>query len=543
MVGMVDVAGGRRERDASPWVAPTVTAAALLTVAAVLVPVGRAARRTTAGFPELAVAPVVTVLLVVLLALALVCVPLITLPVASTSLAAAVVLCVLPLLAGVSGVPGPARAALTGVGVLVVPLVAAALTGREPGVPLVLALLAWAWHVATYEPFDLVDCSRTCERGEAILADSVAGSPAQGTRVAAAVAVGLFAAAAAGRRVNGRRGTAAVLTAVALTTAAAVLDQVAREPAELVLATGLRLAGVLVAGLLAASVALRSILVRRRLRALADPAARGGSPGRELCFRVPGTEDWVDAEGRPVETPEDLVAVVEEDGRAVVTLTHSGASGPPTLTPELDLALRNARWEALLRHRVAELRSSLQRVVATFDDERRALERDLHDGTQQRLVSAALHLRLAATEPDPVPPRELARAEAGVRDALAALREISHGVFPRALDSDGLGAALADLGDDLGVDVHVSADAEDASPAVAAAAYAVVRASVADRAGRDGARASVAVEDGALVVTVALSAPVRAGALEDAADRVGARGGSLHLEDEARLVRAVVPCG
>ncbi len=534
---------GRRQRDSSPWVGPAATGAALLAVVAVLVPVGRESRRTTVGFPELAVAPSVTVVLVVVLALALASVPLLAHPVGSTSLAAAIVVCILPLLAGVGGVPGSVRAALAGVGVLVVPLVVAPLTGRVPGVPLVGALLALAWHVATYEPFDLVDCSRTCERAGALLADHLPSGAGIGTRVGAVVLVGLLAAAVAvGRRGAGSAGTAAVLTALALTTAAAVLDQVSAEPHRSVLASALRLAGVLVIGLVAISATLRSLAVRRRLRTLADPASRGASTSTGLCFRMPGSDAWVDPHGRPVPPSADLVAVVQEDGRPVVGLAHGTGSAPPAVTPELDLALRNARWEAVLRHRVADLRSSLQRVVATFDDERRGLERDLHDGTQQRLVSAALHLRLAATEPDPVPPDDLARAEEGVRRALAELREVSHGVFPRARESDGLGAALADLADDLDVEVDVSAEAEGSPPAVAAAAYAVVQAAVAGRASGDRAQVSIGVEDDAVVVTVALSDPVATGALEDAADRVGARGGSLHLDREGRRVRAVIPC-
>jgi len=91
---------------------------------------------------------------------------------------------------------------------------------------------------------------------------------------------------------------------------------------------------------------------------------------------------------------------------------------------------------------------AMARIVAEADSQRRELERDLHDGAQQRLVAVALAIRVARrriADDDAVLEAQLARAEAGVRAAVVALRDVAHGLFPAVLAEEGLAAALEEL--------------------------------------------------------------------------------------------------
>jgi DNA-binding CsgD family transcriptional regulator len=124
----------------------------------------------------------------------------------------------------------------------------------------------------------------------------------------------------------------------------------------------------------------------------------------------------------------------------------------PALVSELvttaSLALEHERLHAARRARLEQLRASRARIVATADAERRQLERDLHDGAQQRLVALALSIRLTrrtiAAGDDELDAR-LAAAETGVRAAAVELRNVAHGLFPAVLAEEGLAAALLEL--------------------------------------------------------------------------------------------------
>ena len=124
-----------------------------------------------------------------------------------------------------------------------------------------------------------------------------------------------------------------------------------------------------------------------------------GDPSVELAYWLPGSAQYVDAEGRPVAAARRAprgrgVTEVERDGRRIAAIVHD-----PTLLddPELvhaagaaaALALENGRLEAELRAKVEELRASRKRLIDVGLSQRRRLERDLHDGAQQRLVSLA----------------------------------------------------------------------------------------------------------------------------------------------------------
>jgi signal transduction histidine kinase len=142
-----------------------------------------------------------------------------------------------------------------------------------------------------------------------------------------------------------------------------------------------------------------------------------------------------------------------------------------------ELAELNGTLEARVADQLVEIRSSRQRIVAAQDTERRRLERDLHDGAQQQVVALKLRLALAASIAEEHSPelaaslQELGR-EAG--DAVQALRELAHGIYPPLLESAGLVAALRQQAGRLPLDIDVRPDPEDLprlGPDVEAAVY------------------------------------------------------------------------
>ena len=152
------------------------------------------------------------------------------------------------------------------------------------------------------------------------------------------------------------------------------------------------------------------------------------------------------------------------------------------LADQAGLVLRSARLRAELEHRLAELtvraeelRSSRQRLVEVQDDQRRLLERDIHDGAQQHLVALAVNLRLAQTLSSRAPERAaqlLAGQEEAAREAIATLVQLSRGIYPPLLAEEGLPAALrsAAAASVVPVEVH-SRDVGRYPPNIEAAAY------------------------------------------------------------------------
>jgi signal transduction histidine kinase len=142
------------------------------------------------------------------------------------------------------------------------------------------------------------------------------------------------------------------------------------------------------------------------------------------------------------------------------------------------LALENERLQAELRANLEELRASRARIVEAADAERRRLERDLHDGRQQRLVSVSMALGLAesrlASDPEGAR-RILEETRATLATALDELRELSQGLHPGILTERGLGPALQELAYTSPVPVELSVPLERRLPwPVEAAAYFVV---------------------------------------------------------------------
>ena len=204
-----------------------------------------------------------------------------------------------------------------------------------------------------------------------------------------------------------------------------------------------------------------------------------------------------------------------------------------------------------------ELRSSRARLVQAGDAERRRLERNLHDGAQQRLVSLSLALRLAQaklkTSPDEAGDL-LEAASNELAQALEELRELARGIHPAVLSDRGLSAALEALAGRTPLPVDVRTPEERLPPQVEAAAYYVVSealTNVAKYAQASNVDVRVMRLNGHAIVEVADNGvggadPLRGSGLRGLADRVEALDGRLHVESvqgRGTLIRAEIPCG
>jgi signal transduction histidine kinase len=254
--------------------------------------------------------------------------------------------------------------------------------------------------------------------------------------------------------------------------------------------------------------------------------------------------------------------VVERDGEPIAALIHDPALAEDqelvqSACAAAALTLENARLQAELRARLAELQASRARLVAATDSERRRIERDLHDGTQQRLVSIAMALglaesKLAADRPAVQPVLQEARDALAV--ALAELRELTQGIRPAILVERGLAAALDDLSRRAALPVQlVVALSGRVSEQVEGAAYFVASEALANAAKHSHAsevRLAAARESSLLVVEVADDgiggAAAGAGTgLRGLADRVEALGGRLTVSSppgRGTTLRAEIPC-
>ena len=206
------------------------------------------------------------------------------------------------------------------------------------------------------------------------------------------------------------------------------------------------------------------------------------------------------------------------------------------------LVLRNVRLTAELLDRLEELRASRQRLVSAHDDERRRLERDLHDGAQQQLAAIKIYARMAK---DVVEEAGLANAtdlleqiRTFTDEALQALREVAHGIYPPLLASDGLGAALTARTERTPFQVTVDATNIGRYPAdVEAAVYFCcleALQNVAKYAGASAVAVTLAEIDGELTFTVAddgdgfdVRTARRGAGMQNMTDRLDALGGAL----------------
>jgi signal transduction histidine kinase len=282
-------------------------------------------------------------------------------------------------------------------------------------------------------------------------------------------------------------------------------------------------------------------------RQLADAL---GDPSLRLLHNLDGEPGWIDSQGHAAALPTDADRVATSlvaGGREVSVLVHRrGLLDDPGFAQEIAsaarLALEHERLHALRRAQLERLRLSRARLVATADAQRRQLERDLHDGAQQRLLTLSIAVRLARRRlcgGDSALERELAAAAAELGVALAELREVAHGLFPLVLTDEGLGAALEVLAERTPrLLTGALPDGRFAAP-VESAAYFVV--SEALRRGPSGEITIDARREGDRLVVEVHTETELTGEATAIEDRVGALDGTLIAD--GRHLRAELPCG
>jgi signal transduction histidine kinase len=288
-------------------------------------------------------------------------------------------------------------------------------------------------------------------------------------------------------------------------------------------------------------------------------------PSLTLAYWLPEFGRWVDAGGRPVQLPPAnsgrATRLIDRDGAPMAALLHD-----PSLAEEPELldavsaaaaiALDNERLHAELRARLEELRGSRERVIEAGQVERQRLERDLHDGAQQRLIALSLELgRLERRLPDrPDAQGSLDQARREVAMSLEELRAVARGIHPAVVSGHGLAVALESLAVRAPVPVRLVVELEErVHERLEVAAYYVVcegLANVAKHAHATAASVEVGRRDGLVVVEVVDNGiggadTERGTGLRGLADRVEALGGRLRIwtpRGGGTRVRAELPC-
>jgi signal transduction histidine kinase len=286
----------------------------------------------------------------------------------------------------------------------------------------------------------------------------------------------------------------------------------------------------------------------------------------ELAYWLPQFGTYADLEGRPVELPPPgsgraTTLIDRDDDSHVAALVHD-----PALSEEPDLldavaaaaamSLENARLHSELRARLDELKGSRARIVEAGQKERQRLERNLHDGAQQRLVALSLELSLLQGQvaDDPEARDRVERAREEIAASLKELRELARGLHPAVVSAHGLDIALEQLAARAPVPVKVRIDTDGrlAEPLEVAAFYLVSEslANVGKYAQATSASVAVTRSDGRLLVEVADDGcggadPDAGSGLRGLADRVEALDGRLRIwspEGGGTRVVAEIPC-
>ncbi len=303
--------------------------------------------------------------------------------------------------------------------------------------------------------------------------------------------------------------------------------------------------------------------VRRNLQAslikvLGDPA---------LVVLYPDVGGWTDADGGPAAYPllgdERMATPIQSDGRTVAIILHDASLvEDPGLVGAVAaaarLAIDNERLSSALEAQLAEVRDSRVRIVEGADAERRRIERDLHDGAQQRLVAIAISLRMLGDSLGPKASPEVAReidaASTELRAAIEELRELARGLDPPLLREAGLRAAIEALAERMHIPVSLDLQLDERlARSVETTCYFVVAEALANVAKHaDAKKVSVGLwkAGGALFVKVRDDGrggadPAAGSGLRGLADRVAAIDGHLAISaavEGGTLLEAQIPC-
>jgi signal transduction histidine kinase len=284
-----------------------------------------------------------------------------------------------------------------------------------------------------------------------------------------------------------------------------------------------------------------------------------------VAYWLPQFESWADLEGRQLELPLPgsgrTSTLIDRDGARLAALLHDPAlDDEPELLAAVGAAaaisLENGRLHAEHRAHLEELRGSRARVIEAGQKERQRLERDLHDGAQQRLIALSVELSLLEKQlaGDAETRARLQQARQEIAASLDELRSVSRGLHPAVLSGHGLVVALESLVALAPVPVKLMMGLEErlAEPIEVAAFYVVSEslANIGKHSRATSARVDVTRTDGLVVVEVSDDGvggadTERGSGLRGLADRVEAHGGRLRVWSPAgggTRVRAEMPC-
>jgi PAS domain S-box-containing protein len=300
---------------------------------------------------------------------------------------------------------------------------------------------------------------------------------------------------------------------------------------------------------------LSGVLGRPSAKQLQDVIAEAvDDPSLEIVYRTSGDPaEWVDDKGRPVPLPQasdDRAATeIRSDGVPVAALVHDPALADAPVMTEVahgfaQMALQNQRLETELRSSLRELQASRSRIMSAADQERRRIERDLHDGAQQRLLALTIQLELAGDLVKSDPGKGAARLRELVQDANAAMadiRSLAHGLYPSLLVEHGLVGALSEAASACSLPTTLTTrDLGRYAPEIEGAVYFCCLEALQNAAKHADGAASAAItvwqEEGVHFEVVDDGAGLPAGYVGHGAglthmrDRLGAMGGTLAIE-------------
>jgi len=276
-------------------------------------------------------------------------------------------------------------------------------------------------------------------------------------------------------------------------------------------------------------------------RALRDPSLA-------LAFPAPSGPGFVDADGRAIAVPDSgdrtrSVARLEHGGELLTALIYDPAveAEDPgrvrAVASVARMALENERLAAQVRAQLEDVRASRTRIVEAADAERRRIERDLHDGAQQRLVALAMRLDQARGRVDGTAELIDATQDELMR-AIGEVRDLAHGLHPAILTERGLAAAIESLAERTPIPVRATVTEQRLMPEAEAAAYFLVAETVTNTVKHSGAtevRVETTVDAGDLLVTITDDGqggadPSRGSGMQGLRDRIVAVGGTLVVD-------------
>jgi signal transduction histidine kinase len=290
-------------------------------------------------------------------------------------------------------------------------------------------------------------------------------------------------------------------------------------------------------------------------RALRDPTL-------SLAFPSPGGVGFVDPDGRPIEVPASSdsargVARLERDGELLAALLYDPAievedpGRVNAVASVAGMALENERLAAQVRAQLEEVRASRTRIVEAADAERRRIERDLHDGAQQRLVALAMRLDQARSQAAGAGDL-IDSTTAELLTAIREVRDLARGLHPTILSERGLAAAVEALAERAPLPVRASVVEGRLPDEVETAAYFLVAEALTNAAKHASARevnVDLTLDANALHVIVTDDGtggadPQRGSGLQGLTDRLAVVGGTLSIESptgEGTTLRASIP--